>query len=153
MSCSLKGCGFGRVQKKTMLKSLKSKKKLSRKIRTLKRISRKRFSRSRKTRSRKTRSRKTRKTRRSPTSQTIKFSRLSISNEIRCPKHKKTVKVVNMYKNGNTLLLSCGCKDERWKFFKTKKRNRSFGFKYLRNDQIIDKVFHSYPQNLTCGRA
>jgi hypothetical protein len=33
------------------------------------------------------------------------------------------------------------------------RRSHRFGFKYLRNDQIINKVFHSYPNNLTCDRA
>jgi len=33
------------------------------------------------------------------------------------------------------------------------RRSRKFGFKYLRNDQIINSVFHNYPQNLTCDRA
>lgn len=30
---------------------------------------------------------------------------------------------------------------------------RKFGFKYLRNDQIIRYVNGSYPKNLTCDRA
>lgn len=34
-----------------------------------------------------------------------------------------------------------------------KRRNYGFGFKYLRNDQIINSVFHDNPNNLTCGRS
>ncbi len=36
---------------------------------------------------------------------------------------------------------------------RSKRRSRRFGFKYLRNDQIINSVFHNYPANLTCDRA
>ncbi len=86
MSCSLRSCGFGRVQKKSNLgiKPLKSRKgrKLSRRIN-------KERSRTSKKRSRRT----------------------------------------------------------------SKRRSRGFGFKYLRNDQIINSVFHNYPQDLTCDRA
>ena len=34
-----------------------------------------------------------------------------------------------------------------------KRSSRSFGFKYLRNDEIINSVFNNYPRNLTCDRA
>ncbi len=36
---------------------------------------------------------------------------------------------------------------------RSRRRSRRFGFKYLRNDQIINSVFHNYPANLTCDRA
>lgn len=36
---------------------------------------------------------------------------------------------------------------------RSRSRKRSFGFKYLRNDQIIEKVMNDYPNNLTCDRA
>jgi len=35
----------------------------------------------------------------------------------------------------------------------SRKRSRRFGFKYLRNDQIIELVNHSPGANLTCDRA
>jgi hypothetical protein len=52
-----------------------------------------------------------------------KSSGPSMGDEIMCPKHKKMVKVVNMYKDGGTLLLSCGCKDTRWNFIINRKRS------------------------------
>lgn len=33
------------------------------------------------------------------------------------------------------------------------RRSRRFGFKFLRNDQIINQVFHNYPSDITCDRA
>lgn len=33
------------------------------------------------------------------------------------------------------------------------RKSRKFGFKYLRNDQIIKLVNNDYPNNLTCDRA
>lgn len=36
---------------------------------------------------------------------------------------------------------------------KTKTRRKSFGYKYLRNDQIINKIFSNPKINLTCDRA
>jgi hypothetical protein len=44
-------------------------------------------------------------------------------------------------------------KGRRSKNKRSKGRNRNFGFKFLRNDQIITLVDGSYPQNLTCDRA
>lgn len=153
MSCSLRGCGFGRVQKKSSFfkvrKSRKSGKSGKKKSRRIKRKSQK----TRKSRRTSAKSRRTRKSRRTSvkSSPSAKFSPSPfIGDEITCPVHKKKVKVVNVLLDGGTLALSCGCKDGRWNFIKNK---RSFGFKYLRNDQIINSVFHDYPANLTCDRA
>jgi len=74
-----------------------------------KRMSFKRTRKSRKIR----KTRKTRKTRMSniPNDHKTPF----IGDKILCKKHNKYVIVDNMYKDGGTLLLSCGCKDESFK--------------------------------------
>jgi hypothetical protein len=92
-------------------------------------------------------------------------------DKIFCNTHKKEVTVVGKLLDGGTLELSCGCHNRKWNLFdkrskrskkrsrrsnrirKSHRRSRRFGFKYLRNDQIIDNVFHNYPNNLTCDRA
>jgi hypothetical protein len=155
MSCSLKGCGFGRVQKKKdnlNIESLKSRK--SRKIRkSRKRKSVKKSSRRIKRRSRR-RSRRISKMF-SPRSSPKYPQKFKIGDYVFCPKHKKNAKINDKYTeslNGGTLVLSCGCKYGQ---ISLREQNRShrFGFKYLRNDQIINSVFHNYPANLTCDRA
>ena len=142
MSCSLRGCGFGKVQKAKRSISVearsKSKNRKSRRISTKK--SRKRSGKRSGKRSRKSRKRVSNKTK-NP----------SVGDEIVCKSHKKKAKVINILYDGGTIVLSCGCKDKRWNSLN--KRKRGFGFKFLRNDQIIELVNHSSPQNLTCDRA
>ena len=43
-----------------------------------------------------------------------KSKRPYIGDTIICKKHKGPVKVINMKKDGGTLVLSCGCHDRRW---------------------------------------
>ena len=89
MSCSLRGCGFGKVQNK------------------------------------------------------------SVSNETFKFKKRKSQRRSRKSKSGRRKLR----RSRKIRKSRRHRRSRRFGFKYLRNDQIINSVLHNYPSDLTCDRA